>query len=131
MGTTLAWSERWALFSRRLYESVWLLLAFRLCLCLSVLGIQILVRIAWKTEESCWEMTLACHAHCTVPSVMFSRVAEGAAFAMSTQGFRNSKAVVRFIVSPRIAGGSTVPVRPSFNRMLLLMLKVFQSEQRR
>lgn len=61
-------------------------------------------------------MTLACHAHCTVASVRFSCVAEEAAFAMSAQGFPGSKAVVRFIITPRIAGSSAVPVRPSFNR---------------
>lgn len=70
-------------------------------------------------KESCWEMTLDCHA---IACVLVCGCE--APFGMSAQGFHHSKTVVYFVITTCIVGGSTVPqlrlikqpVRPSFNR---------------
>lgn len=75
-GTALMSSKRWAWFSHKLCGSVWLfsgIWTLLMPICSSNTN-TINKKNNLKNEESCWEMTLDCHAHCTVPSVKFSHV---------------------------------------------------------
>lgn len=63
-------SKGWALFSHKLHGSVWLLSGiWTLLVPVWSWNTNVINKNNLKNEESCWEITLDCHAHCTVPSM--------------------------------------------------------------